>query len=919
MIITRLKLGNFGKLKNIDLNLGDKLNLIYGPNEAGKTTLLAFIKGMLYGMDSRKRGIRDNDRLRFQPWHGDFGEGELWYRDKDNGEYKISRRFGGSRREPVRIINAMTGRPLLSSANPGEEVLGLGEAAFTRTICIPQMGCVVSPDRDDEIMARLMNLQQTGDEQVSFQKVQNLLDDARKQITLRSGKGKLDRLMDAQSKLMVEKETVQRLYEENMAEQLELNRLQDELAGVQEKILCQEKKLKNLKAINQYREFQDLRKRQDELALIEAESEILRQSLMCGDTLVDRDFLQETASALDEWEHLDKLARDLEKDMKELNLELEDVEHSLAAFEGFNQMEDHVGEDLVVKENKRMGLEAELKRIAYLREEKAELERKLEAKKVELGSLEVFFQLTPEMEEAIAEKEVRKTQLERLLKNDGQVDMLRCEILGSRLNTARIMGIIGLLAAAAGLLIGVILDFWGFVLALVGSSAAAIGFIQVKKYRAGIKDIETRLNVVGSRADLEKEFQKITEELAAAYRRFGASDNQEFSDLRRKFDGERSGLTVIEARIMERQELLAREDEAGLQKEYQACADFILDVISRCRCSSVEEFQQRLKVFRGLWGQRETRIHDLEKVKERINEIHIQIGEKEEKIRGKTGLSEEGKELIKKAGELISRYEDTLTRKNTLDIQMEINRKNFLELVRGRNLAEMEAEIPKFKFEDISGENLTDQEELEHGLKELNNQKIELEKRRAGLNSSINSRLKDCREISRVEEDLEATDRAIQGYRELLETLDLTKSLLEESFRELQRSFGPLLNQKVGGILSRITGGKYGDVMIDQGYQVTLKAEGSGDRVSDYFSNGTLDQVYFSLRLGIIETVYDSEIKCPLILDDSFVQYDDSRLAAVLDYLVDYAENHQVLLFTCHQREAELLKGKEFTYIELVN
>ena len=53
MIFTKLRVRNFGKLQELEINLGEKLNIIFGSNEAGKTTILAFLKAMLYGMNFR--------------------------------------------------------------------------------------------------------------------------------------------------------------------------------------------------------------------------------------------------------------------------------------------------------------------------------------------------------------------------------------------------------------------------------------------------------------------------------------------------------------------------------------------------------------------------------------------------------------------------------------------------------------------------------------------------------------------------------------------------------------------------------------------------------------------------------------------------------------------------------------------------
>ena len=187
MIITQLKIKSFGKLNNLNIEFGDKLNVVYGPNEAGKTTILAFIKAMLYGMTSRKRDIRENDRLRFQPWHGDFGAGELYFKDENKSEFVIRRNLGNVRRDNLQVTSVQTGQriPEYERNNPGETILGLGEAAFMRTIYVPQLGCTVSPDKDDEIMARLMNLQETGEEQVSLLKALDNLEKKEKSPSFR--------------------------------------------------------------------------------------------------------------------------------------------------------------------------------------------------------------------------------------------------------------------------------------------------------------------------------------------------------------------------------------------------------------------------------------------------------------------------------------------------------------------------------------------------------------------------------------------------------------------------------------------------------------------------------------------------------------------------------------------------------------
>ena len=70
-------------------------------------------------------------------------------------------------------------------------------------------------------------------------------------------------------------------------------------------------------------------------------------------------------------------------------------------------------------------------------------------------------------------------------------------------------------------------------------------------------------------------------------------------------------------------------------------------------------------------------------------------------------------------------------------------------------------------------------------------------------------------------------------------------------------------------------------------------------------SRGTMEQIYFALRMACAEFL-NQEDALPLILDDAFLTYDDTRLEQTLRWLA--LSGRQVLLFTCHRREQEILK-----------
>ena len=69
----------FGKLNGSSLELGKGMNIIVAPNESGKSTWCAFIRAMLYGIDSaeRPRAGYLPDKLRYAPWSGAPMEGSM--------------------------------------------------------------------------------------------------------------------------------------------------------------------------------------------------------------------------------------------------------------------------------------------------------------------------------------------------------------------------------------------------------------------------------------------------------------------------------------------------------------------------------------------------------------------------------------------------------------------------------------------------------------------------------------------------------------------------------------------------------------------------------------------------------------------------------------------------------------------------
>jgi uncharacterized protein YhaN len=135
--------------------------------------------------------------------------------------------------------------------------------------------------------------------------------------------------------------------------------------------------------------------------------------------------------------------------------------------------------------------------------------------------------------------------------------------------------------------------------------------------------------------------------------------------------------------------------------------------------------------------------------------------------------------------------------------------------------------------------------------------------------------------------------------------LELALNALEEATRELQRRFAPRITAQAQEYLSRLTRGRYSRVLIGEDLSILAASQSETTlRSSQWRSDGTADLMYLALRLAVWVTLNPEG---PLVLDDAFVRLDDDRLKAVLELLAELSENRQIVLFSCQQREKQIL------------
>ena len=174
MKINNLKVNSFGKLKDKELKLSDGINIIYGENEVGKSSMQKFISCMLYGISKNKNGKDISDFDKFKPWDTDEFSGKINYTLDNGQEFEVYREF--KKKNPIIYNSAKEdiSKTFKIDKTKGidffTEQTGIDEETFYSTAITEQEGIKLSKSSQNSIVQKISNLVSSGDDSVSFKK-----------------------------------------------------------------------------------------------------------------------------------------------------------------------------------------------------------------------------------------------------------------------------------------------------------------------------------------------------------------------------------------------------------------------------------------------------------------------------------------------------------------------------------------------------------------------------------------------------------------------------------------------------------------------------------------------------------------------------------------------------------------------------
>ena len=173
MIINKLKINGFGKLENKEIELNDKINIIKGDNESGKSTLLKFISSSLYGISRNKNGKDISDYDKYIPWNADEFSGKITYHVDNGDKYEIYNDFRKKSPQIYKNKEDVSDKFKITKSKGSEffiEQTGITEDMFFST-CLSEQGKVeLDKNSQNTVMQKLSNIISTGNENISYKK-----------------------------------------------------------------------------------------------------------------------------------------------------------------------------------------------------------------------------------------------------------------------------------------------------------------------------------------------------------------------------------------------------------------------------------------------------------------------------------------------------------------------------------------------------------------------------------------------------------------------------------------------------------------------------------------------------------------------------------------------------------------------------
>lgn len=838
MKIEELDLAGFGRFTNKRITLQDGLNLIFGENEAGKTTLQHFIVGMFYGffVPTARRKTYTDDYSRYEPWNRDATYGGTLICSKGGRRYRIQRVFQ-KERESVIIFDADSGEdisaefpydPVTRLRDPGPVLCGVSRTVFCNTANVAQLEITPQGEFSAAWEDQILSLTETADSSLSLQAVCSALDQ------------KADDIGSPKRKKSPYGQAAERL-EQLELELNEAKRAQQSRAQLRQRISDLQDMKNGLELQMQQAEQSKLREQFEKATAIRHRMAEVEKLLEQKDRFHDPDDLQQKIGACQQAKQM--LDRE-ERGFLKWDGRLKEINQRYLAQPIRMQDIDVLDHCLLLAKNSMFSQETQ------------QLREQLQQKQQEFISIPHIG--TSDAWEALVEYE------------SWQEDADHAGISGKWLVLAA-----GVFLLMAGALMGYHLDPFFYAGALIGTVLMLCSiFLKSRKKEA---------------REAEKEQQRILDR----YKMNSYEELKAHCEALQKREDQR-------VELMNEIQLLALRLQKVSEENPQRKAELDRYAARFTRNPSAvwsAEMEQQVKKARELCQEFAEMSEQRAEEYEKLNQHRQEVSRMEQELQGilqKLGAEGFNEEEIQKLRDHRRAIEQAAT-------ELELQKQLLAQCLDHLTYEELQQKVQ-----------LADKVSVDHMQNSGFDYKTVLEEL-AQLQGQLSTMEQLQRPLDEIREEQQALQESCSQYQKTLEAIALAKERLQQISGNIRKDLSPQLGQRLSRIVSRLTDGKYSQVLLSRDLHIRLEEPRNHQLIPlTALSHGTMDLIYLALRMELLQLLSGDTI-LPMLLDDSFVQLDDSRCASLL---TDLARNRQgqVLLFTCHSREENILKAQQVAY-----
>lgn len=864
MVIEKIIVNKYKGIKNLEINLDEKFNIIYGENGKGKSSLVSFITSMLYGMPSNGRNGELGKRLPNIPFGESIASGSLYV--KDNGiNYLIQREFNIDHKlDKLLFVNLKSNESVKTNLSPGEYFLGFKEESFLKTNMINELSHRIGEKNNDEIISKLTNLLQSNDENISFTSALKLIEDKKKQITNIRKSGKLDlinkEIIDLEIKNNKAKKIHSKIKEFDSLEKnktLELNKIKDDLE----------------KSSNLILEYKTIYKEHDVFLKMLNDKNVLLNKLKNINLEIKESEINNFEKLFDEYKNLKIEEKNIETNIFNRKEKIKELRKELIFNDNENAIDKKCNNDYIY--NVKL------------------LEKEIEVLKNEYNALLNF-------------KENNLESMNKFSLNDKKIKEI------TNINKkASLVSLIFILISCS--LMFIINNNLNWVIKI---------FITLLLFT--ILFIYLKINN-NKKEKLIDENKNLYKELLYKLNRNDASLNKLYLDYFLSINNtndldllpeKENTIKLKEKHYIEYLKELGINSVDEIQNKIEIDKLSLNNNIDTANFSIKEKIAYIEKDIFSYNKNYEIAKKDIQVIKEKllsyINKYSIYMSCVDY---GNTVLTNEvsynmvsnGNSFDDLVYKLINEIKYKLRFKNELinelkDLEINLNEYNLNENL--QNFIVKNINKDSFLISDLEGVN-------NKLLYENNNLKDK-------FNLNSNELLKIKNDSALLKKDFvypyEIESILIEKYesqkkleKELV-IMEKTIKYLNAAYKIVKSDFLPKMNNKAKIIINKLTNEKFSNIRVDNNFEIKVDID-SVSRDARLLSRGTLDLFYLGLRLALCVIIFSGK-NCPLIFDDSFIHVDDTKIIHILNYLKNEFNDlldAQLIIFTCHKRETEII------------